>query len=79
MDLAHIYEPQSMSAHKWLSPKKYYEPGYYSGQVFLLLSGSERVKFHNAPVILEGVQVYQDAYYTIYIYDSSVLDKYLQL
>jgi len=78
-EVAHIYEPQSMTAFKWLSPKKYYESGYYSGQVFLLLSESERLKFQNAPVILEGVQVYQDAYYTIYIYASSVLDKYLQL
>ena len=56
---------------KWSSPMKYYENGYATGEVFLLLSEEELCGAADAETVKNGRIAYEDDAYTVLVYDSA--------
>lgn len=71
VEVANIMDPETLEYFKWSSPMKYYGEGYHEGEVFLLLSAEENVEYQDAKALKAGKQVYQDADYVVYSYESS--------
>lgn len=70
VEVANINKPDRLDYFYWSSPKRYYEEGYHTGKTFLLLTTQEQEEYGDRPVILEGREVYRDAYYVVYHFDS---------
>lgn len=70
VEVANINKLDRLDYFLWSSPKKYYEEGYHTGKTFLLLTLEEEEEYGDQPVIREGQEVYRDAYYVVYHFDS---------
>lgn len=71
VEVANILNPESMEYFKWSSPMKYYEEGYAEGEVFLLISAEELIEWADCAVWQKGTVVYEDEYYTVFVYESA--------
>ncbi len=71
VEVGNISNPEELIFFRWSSPMKYYEPGYRDGETFLLLTLEEAEEYSDAPAVLEGRQVYEDAHYVVYLYEST--------
>lgn len=70
VEIAHIWNIDDMDFFKWSSPVKYYEDGYHTGETFLLLTTAETVEFADSKAVERGEAVYEDEYYTVYVYEN---------
>lgn len=70
VEIANVGDPEYLSFFKWSSPKKYYEEGYYEGEVFLLVTAKEASDFAMTQVLQNGERIYEDEYYIVLLYDS---------
>ena len=71
VEVANVLDPVSLEYFKWSSPMKYYEEGYASGEVFLLLTAEEVTKAQDCAALQTGEVVYEDAAYTVLVYESA--------
>ncbi|MCM1187463.1 MAG: hypothetical protein NC251_13400 [Lachnoclostridium sp.] len=71
VEVANIMDPETLEYFKWSSPMKYYGEGYHEGEVFLLLSAEENEQYRDTEALKAGKQVYRDADYVVYGYESS--------
>ncbi len=70
VEVANVWDPESLNYFKWSSPARYYEEGYCTGQTFLLLTTQEAEKFRDAESVKRGRRAYEDEYYVVLLYDS---------
>lgn len=70
VEIANIMDPETLEYFKWSSPTRYYREEYYKGEVFLLLSTEENIKYQDTKALRAGKLIYQDADYVVYIYES---------
>ncbi len=70
VEIANINNPKALQYFRWSSPVKYYEDGYHTGPVFLLLTAEEYEEYADAEAVLQGRQIYEDGFYTVLLYDS---------
>lgn len=70
VEMANIWNIDDMDFFKWSSPVKYYEEGYHTGETFLLLTTAETIEFADSKAVKRGEIVYEDNYYTVYVYES---------
>ncbi len=70
VEVANIHDFEDMSFFYWSSPMKYYEEGYHTGKVFLLLTTEEMVKFAEAEAVVAGEVVYEDEEYVLLHFDE---------
>ena len=67
--------------HYWLTSKRFYEPDYYVGKSFLLLTDSQ-IKYSYTPQVFvkndlgEPVKVLRFKKYTVFIYDYNIACKF---
>lgn len=71
IEIANIGDPQYLEPFKWSSPVRYYEEGYYNGQVFLLLTAEEAKDFAGTATVRTGLPVYEDENYVVLLYAST--------
>ena len=70
LEVANIWDPLELNDFKWSSPEAYYEEGYWSGEVFLILSEEETEEFAQAPVVTDGKEIYRENGYVVYLFDG---------
>lgn len=70
VEIANVWNPIYLNFYKWSSPVRYYEDGYYEGEVFLLLTNGEVAEYSEAQAISEGKICYEDEYVTVFLFDS---------
>lgn len=71
VEIANIGDPLRLEYFKWSSPMKYYESGYHTGKVFLLLTAEEASEYADAPSVQQGEEIYRDEAYVVYVYGSA--------
>jgi len=70
VEIAHVGNPDTLEYFRWSSPMKYYENDYKSGEVFLLVTKEEEADWADCEAFRVGRKTYEDAYYSVYLYDS---------
>ena len=70
LEVANVWDPLELNDFKWSSPAAYYEEGYWSGEVFLILSEEETVEFAEAPAVKDGKEIYRESGYVVYLFES---------
>ena len=70
VEIANVGDPQYLDYFCWSSPTRYYQEGYYKGEIFLLLTSEEAIEYAGAAPVQHGDTVYQDGAYVVLVYDS---------
>lgn len=70
VEIANVGDPQYLDYFCWSSPMKYYQEGYYSGEIFLLLTAEEAVNYADAVPVQHGDVAYEDGKYVVLVYDN---------
>ncbi len=71
VEIANVRDAEHLQYFKWSSPMKYYENGYATGEVFLLLTEEELRGAADAESVRNGRVVYEDGAYTVLLFDSA--------
>lgn len=71
VEVANVGDAAHLQYFKWSSPMKYYENGYATGEVFLLLSEEELCGAADVETVKNGRIAYEDDAYTVLVYDSA--------
>lgn len=71
VEVANVGDAEHLEYFQWSSPMKYYEDGYATGEVFLLLTAEEVREAADAETVKNGRIVYEDGAYTVLVYDSA--------
>ncbi len=76
--MAHLtYNDSGVYPFEWLSPKAYYQPGYATGDTFLLLTAAEAEQLKDAAMLQHRVPVYSDEKFVIFEYAAPEFDALL--
>lgn len=70
VEVANVGDAEHLEYFKWSSPMKYYENGYATGEVFLLLTGEE-AQAADTDTVRNGRVIYENGAYTVLLYDSA--------
>ena len=70
VEIANVGDPRYLDYFCWSSPMRYYQEGYYQGEIFLLLTSEEAIEYVGAAPVQHGDAVYQDGAYVVLVYDS---------
>lgn len=70
VEVANVGDAEHLEYFKWSSPMKYYENGYATGEVFLLLTGEE-AQAADTDTVRNGRVIYENRAYTVLLYDSA--------
>lgn len=71
VEIANVGDAEHLEYFKWSSPMKYYEKGYATGEVFLLLTDEEAAEAAETETVRNGRAVYESGAYTVLVYDSA--------
>lgn len=70
VEIANVGDPRYLDYFCWSSPVRYYQEGYYQGEIFLLLTTEEAADYAEAVPVQHGDVVYQDGAYVVLVYDN---------
>jgi hypothetical protein len=70
VEIANIYDPESLSFFEWSSPKRYYEEGYHDGKVFLIAAWEEKLQWNDCAAFQTGRVVFDSGAYSVFEFDS---------
>jgi hypothetical protein len=65
-----IQDFMDMEQFKWMTPKDYFDPAYYNGGTFILLTSTENKQYKDAAILKQGILTYTDKNFVVYFYSS---------